>query len=267
MLTGSAIACLSAATRAPVRCASVDEATLNRLRHTGDPAADEVAGAFHSRDPVALLNAAHTERYADPEDTDPRLASWFSDPAPLPPWADHGRLRRGAEFFDLWGVEIGLGLFLCALPSAYAAASGVQVLALTARLESDAKRRVFETAQFVLDVTRPNALEPGRVGHHACRHVRLMHAGVRQLILHDPRVHRSAEELVKHPGWSDTWGAPINQEHLLGTMISFGLEMLHVLDAFGCAVKAEDADDYLHLWNVVGYLLGIDPTVLPLNRA
>src|SRR3954453_8737973 len=147
MLTGRAVARPSAATRAAVRCAAVDEATLNRLRHTGDPPADDVARAFRSNDPVALLTATHTERYADPEDMDPRLASWFSDPAPLPPWADHGRLRRGAAFFDLWGVEIGLGLFLCALPSAYAAASGVQVLALTARLQTDAKRRVFETAQ------------------------------------------------------------------------------------------------------------------------
>ena len=92
-------------------------------------------------------------------------------------------------------VELGLGLFLSSLPLAYAAHDGVQVLALTAQLETDTKRRILESAQFVLDVTAPGALEPGRPGYETVRLVRLMHAGVRHLIRTDPRVVRTSDRV------------------------------------------------------------------------
>ena len=86
---------------------------------------------------------------------DPHVAAWLKERPPLPEWVDRGRMSRGAAFFAEWGLQLGLGLFLSSLPLAYAAHDGVQVLALTAQLESNAKRRVLESAQFVLDVTAP----------------------------------------------------------------------------------------------------------------
>jgi hypothetical protein len=47
---------------------------------------------------------------------------------------------------------VSTALYAAALPSAYASWRGVQVLGLTARLETDAKRRLNETAQSYLDV-------------------------------------------------------------------------------------------------------------------
>ena len=195
----------------------------------------------------------------------PTFAAWLEEQPPLPEWADRGRLSRGSAFFAEWGLQLGLGLFLSSLPLAYAAHDGVQVLALTAQLETDAKRRILESAQFVLDVTAPGALEPGRPGYETARLVRLMHAGVRHLIRTDPRVVRTSDASV-WPRWDETWGEPINQEHLLGALISYSSSLLHVLDRLRIDYDDTAASDYCHLWNVVGWLLGIAPDLLPLER-
>ena len=61
---------------------------------------------------------------------------------------------------------------------------------------------------------------------------------------------------------------PINQEHLLGAMISYSSScLLHVLERLHVDYDPEGAADYCHLWNVVGWLLGIAPDLLPLERS
>jgi hypothetical protein len=123
-------------------------------------------------------------------------------------------------------------------------------------LETDAHRRLNETAQFLLDVMRPGGMEPGGAGYVAARRVRLMHAAVRWLILH-----RSG----------DVWdtprlGLPINQEDLLNTVLTFTEVVFEVFDRTGVAYTEDEADDYIHLWSFVGYLLGIQEDLLPLDR-
>jgi hypothetical protein len=159
-------------------------------------------------------------------------------------------------------------VFCFALPVGYAAVPAAQVLDLTARLETDAKRRVYETAQMVLDVTAPDALQPGGQGLVTIRRVRLMHAGIRYLVQHDPRVQRSsAPPAGDEHSWYESWGVPISQEHLVGALLTFGHSMLGVLDQLGVKYDEDDADAYLHLWSVVGHLLGVRPDLLPIDRA
>lgn len=246
--------------------AMIDAPMLDRLRGEGDPLADALSAHYLDRPPTDLLHAAFSTGFHDRDAADPHVARWLAERPALPEWADQARLRNGAAFFAQWGVELGLGLFLASLPLAYAAHDGAQVLALTARLETDAKRRVLESAQFVLDVTGPGQLEPGRHAYDTARHVRLVHAGVRHLIEHDTRISRSCDGSVPPPRWCEDWGVPINQEHLLGAMISFSSSLLGVLDTLGITYDAQGAADYLHLWNVVGHLLGLHAHLLPLER-
>jgi pimeloyl-ACP methyl ester carboxylesterase len=246
--------------------ALLDSAALDVLRQQMDPEADRLAEHYLTRPPSDMFKGVMAARYAGTDMSDPHVAAWIEDRPPLPAWADPDRMDRGAAFFAEWGVELGLGLFLSSLPLAYAAHDGVQVLALTAQLETNTKRRVLESAQFVLDVTTPGGLFPGNEPYDTVRLVRLMHAGVRNLVLTDPRIERTSDESV-WPRWDETWGAPINQEHLLGAMISYSSSLLHVLDRLHVDYDAAGASDYCHLWNVVGWLLGIDPVVLPLERA
>jgi len=239
---------------------------LDELLQQTDPEADRVAEHYLDRPASDFFRCTVAARYAGSDMQDPYVAAWLEEQPPLPAWADVDRLERGSAFFAQWGLQLGLGLFLSSLPLAYAAHDGVQVLALTARLETDTRRRVLESAQFVLDVTAPGALEPGRHGYETARLVRLMHAGVRHLVLSDPRVVHTSDPSV-WPRWDPAWGQPINQQHLLGALISYSSSLLHVLDRLHISYDAQDASDYCHLWNVVGCLLGITPELLPIDVA
>ena len=244
----------------------IDAAQLDELREQGDPEADELASHYLDRPATDMFSGVMAARYGGTSMVDPHVAEWMDDRPGLPEWADDDRVKNGAEFFGRFGIEFGVGLFLSSLPLAYASHDGVQALALTSRLETDTKRRVLESAQFVLDVTEPGALDPGELGYESARSVRLMHAGVRHLIEDDGRIPISSDESL-WPRWDRKWGVPINQEHLLGAMISYCSSLIHVLDKLDIEYDEQGAEDYCHLWNVVGWLLGIDPDLLPLDRA
>ena len=89
----------------------------------------------------------------------------------LPEWADPAKIKRGQELFETWGLKISMCLFCASLPSAYAAAKGVQVLHLTAQLETKPHRRVMETGQFLMNVLTVGGFERRRQGlsHHSAR--------------------------------------------------------------------------------------------------
>jgi hypothetical protein len=91
-----------------------------------------------------------------------------------------------------------------------------------------------------------------------------MHAAVRYLIEHDPRVAKNGDEGVPNR-WCADWGTPINQEDLLGTLLTFTTVILDALDRSGVSYARADAEAYLHAWCLVGHLLGIRSDVLPLG--
>jgi hypothetical protein len=228
---------------------------LDSLRTQADPAADEVVANLFAgtADATSAFRALVVEQH---EMSDPALAAFLDARDEPPPWMDPELVAAGQERFARWGSHVFTALYAAALPSAYACWRGVQVLGLTARLETDAKRRLNETAQFHLDVMDPGGLEFGARGYSDVRHVRLMHAAVRWLIQNDPRVH-----------WDPAWGTPINQEDLLETLLTFTEIVFEVFDRTGVVYTHEDADAYLHTWSFIGYHLGVRPDLLPLTRA
>jgi hypothetical protein len=190
------------------------------------------------------------------EANDPTFTTFLEEKIEAPAWVEPELVAAGQECFARWGSHVFTALYAAALPSAYACRRGVQVLGLTARLETDTKRRLNETAQFHLDVMEPGGLEPGTHGYSDVRHVRLMHAAVRWLIENDPRV-----------TWDPSWGTPINQEDLLETLLTFTEIVFEVFDRMGVAYTEDDANAYLHAWSLIGFYLGVRPDLLPLTRA
>jgi hypothetical protein len=232
-----------------------DDAFLDSLRTQADPDADTVvselfAGTGDTTSAFRTLVVQHR----DVSNAD--LAAFIDGKQETPSWLDPQRVEAGQELFARWGSHVFTALYAAALPSAYACWRGVQVLGLTARLETDTKRRLNETAQFHLDVMVPGGLEFGARGYADVRHVRLMHAAVRWLVQNDARVH-----------WDPTWGTPINQEDLLETLLTFTEIVFEVFDKTGVACSEADADTYLHTWSLIGYYLGVRPDLLPLTRA
>jgi hypothetical protein len=228
---------------------------LDGLRGHGDPPADAVVSGLFAgtHDATTAFRALVVQQH---ESSNRDFATFLDGEVDPPDWIDPERVEAGQECFARWGSHVFTALYAAALPSAYACWRGVQVLGLTARLETDAKRRLNETAQFHLDIMEPGGLQHGAKGYSDVRHIRLMHAAVRWLIENDPRVH-----------WEPNWGTPINQEDLLETMLTFTEIVFEVFDRTGVMYSEQDADDYLHTWSYIGYLLGIRPDLLPLTRA
>jgi hypothetical protein len=250
-----------------------DDELLDGLRRQDDPEGDAVvrAHAASGEDggppPVELIRAiARTGRMAPAGSPVGALAAWDAARPPLPDWADPAVIRKGEQFFEESGPAILASLLLASLPEAYAGAKGVQVLHLTARLATDTRRRLMETLQMVVDVMTPGGLLPGAAGYRDARRVRLMHAAVRHLIRTDPRVPATCDPTVA-PRWCADWGVPVNQEDLLGTLMTFTVTVFEALARMGITVEDDAAEAYLHAWSVVGHLLGIREDLLPIDRA
>ena len=234
------------------------DALLDRMRELGDPVADAPVAAVLERGDVDAVNAImHTLVRTDqpvPDQLPDDIRAYLAETLPLPEWADMRKIKRAQQLFETWGLQIAICLFCASLPSSYAAADGVKVPYLTARLDTDARRRVMETGQFLIDVLTVGGLDENGKGRRTIQRVRLMHAAVRHLI-------KARNE--QQPGlWDPNWGTPINQEDLAGTLLAFSYVVADPMRRLGVRVPAKDADAYLHLWNVIGHLLGVRDELL-----
>jgi hypothetical protein len=226
---------------------------LDEMRQAGDPAADAVVQELFETDRIDAVNGLMQTLVRN--DDVPRaklpkvVRSYLDSTDDLPGWADPRRIALGEEFFGVHGPAIVMAFACASLPKCYACRKGVQVLHLTARLQSDPVRRIAETAQLILNVMAPGGLGPGGRGIRDAQKVRLMHAAVRHLC-------------VRSDQWDADWDTPGNQEDLAMTLCTFSIVPLQALGQLGTTIGEDEAEAYLHAWNVVGHVLGIDRRLL-----
>jgi hypothetical protein len=182
----------------------------------------------------------------------PAVQEFFANHSHLPAWADPKRMDEGSTFLQKYVDSLMLLLGCYSLPYCYAAADGVQVLYLSQRIQKDTYNRLLETAQFVLEVAKPGAFKTGGTGFLACNKIRLMHATIRFYTLHSGQ-------------WNPSWGQPINQEDMAGTNLAMSYIPIRGLRKIQLNPEERESEAYLHLWNVAGYLLGIEEELLPAN--
>jgi squalene cyclase len=232
---------------------------LRAWRARGDAAADafvEATFAKHERGAInALFRLLVHNDDPMPDGVDPAVAAWFTSEGRLPSWADEAKLERAHQFYEREGWKIAFGLFCGALPQTYACANGARVLGQTQQLTQHTRRRILETAQFIFDVMEPGAFTGSGRGIRTTQKIRLLHTAIRHFTLRDA-------------SWDlEAWGVPINQEDMAGTVMTFSAVILDVIDAMGDKVDPDDAEAYLHLWCCVGHLLGLEPSLMPHDRA
>jgi len=226
------------------------------MRQKADPVADEVVAAlFHSHGlgmANALLREMETNGCAIPDSVPEVMRQYLTTTSALPDWMDPQQLEKGERLFARYGPQI-IVIFHCySLPFCYAARRGVKVLHRTNRLADSAQRRIVETAQMIVDVMAPGGLTlPKGRGIRILQKVRLMHAAVRRMIL--------------NAGDWDTQelGLPINQEDMVGTLNSLGWIVLDGLLKLGVDFTPEETRAYLHAWNVVGHVMGVERSLMP----
>ncbi len=226
----------------------------------------------------------------------PTPSSWAQigsddEAAPVAPFLRQGKdiddliqpelVHRAQEFFEEHGVAVITSLFLASLPQAYLGRRGVQTLDMTGELVANWSRRIQETGQFLVNVltrdptmaeTDRTTLHHGEIGARVVRRVRLTHAAVRWLLKarYDPKLRSLACEnlpepktlwhlrmtQICEPGGADL-SEPLNQEDLLATLGTFTTVVFRALDKLAVPFDEEHRKAYHHLWNIVGWHLGI----------
>jgi hypothetical protein len=191
-----------------------------------------------------------------PKELPPSLSSFFTATRSLPAWADRAKIEEGERFFNRLGPVCVLSLLCKALPECYACWKGSEVLFATGRLnekrgyERALARRIAETAQFLIDVMSPGGLTADGRGIATTQKVRLIHAAIRYYL--------------RKYGWDrEKYDEPINQEDLVGTLMAFSVATLDGMKMLGMNVSQKEQEAYLHVWKVVGYILGIEESLLP----
>ncbi len=227
-------------------------AKLDAMRLVGDPLADGVIAALSdAEEDAASCLFGKIMRTDDPVPAAlPDVAErYFLDTVALPPWAEPRRIEQGEQVFSKYGMELTASLFCAALPQCYAAKKGVFVLTATGRMRGHGlERRVMETAQFLVDVVDEGGLAANGRGIRSAQKVRLMHAGVRELI----------RQNAKTIGYDEAArGAPVCQADLAYTLMTFGFVMLEAVERLGITLSQSDKDAWVHCWRVVGHFMGV----------
>jgi len=201
-----------------------------------------------------------------------RLCDYFDSTSQLPTWAKEARIKRASDIALFYGLFDTLILCCGSLPWCYLDSKGVPVLASTQRLEGKrVYRRIWETSHFVVHAAEPGGLGPDGKGIFFAQRVRLLHAAVRNRLLAArppegwPANVTATATAMHETGDTTDWsqlGQPLNQEDMAYVLLTFSYIGIAGLRKLGANPSAEDADAYIHLWNVVGHVLGIPPELM-----
>lgn len=227
---------------------------LSAVDAPADRAVDAIASLPGGRG-WELFTRALDEGAARTKDAPAAIRELVGDAERVPLWVDFDTCDRGGDLLMRAGPLGGLVLGARSLVLGYASPGGNKPLVFSGRLKEQAPRRLNETARFVQAVSRRGGVRPHADGWKITLKVRLMHAQVRRMLLASGRWDAGA------------WGAPINQHDMAGTTLLFSLVLVDGLRKLGMQVSPEEGEAYMHLWRWVGWLIGVDPELLPTGEA
>ncbi len=213
---------------------------LDEMRDRGDPEVDRLmSDIMASQTDVGLSDMMRHQWTTE----------MFERSADLPAWADAEKIERGQALFYRYGMTIVTLLFFSALPEGYACKNPAQVLTHTGNMVDGRSilQRILRTAQFLIDVMMPGSLRPNGKGVQSAVRLRFQHSAVRTRLR------------------NESWAGDrmlINQEELGGTLGTFSVLMLDGMRKFDIDFTPQEIDAFVHVWNVVGYLMGIDERLL-----
>jgi hypothetical protein len=222
--------------------------TLNQ----GDPLADDVAAWMREigartgwqRFEKALSEGVESVR------NDAALYKFLSHAASDPPWLDRGAVERGIAASGRAGAAGMLALRDLGLWAGYRASAINQTLIRTGALEGSAQRRVAQTTTWWMACNESGGMDVGADGYRMTLRVRVVHALVRA-------------SLLRSPDWDRAWlGLPVNQLDMQATYLAFSVIYLIGQRMLGVPVRKQEAEDIIHLWRYIAWLMGVDEKLL-----
>uniref|UniRef100_UPI0040473CE1 oxygenase MpaB family protein n=2 Tax=Roseivirga sp. TaxID=1964215 RepID=UPI0040473CE1 len=231
--------------------------TLDGFRLQGDALADAAIDSYFPQRKQELqlaLDSLQNNSTELPSSISPELRLLYEHVFQSLSSSESAQIEAGQRFFSKNASDIMLLLGFLSLPYCYAAAKGAEVLGRSNRIISEPGKRLIETAEFVFDITQPNAFAPEGRGFVSVFKVRLIHAAIRWYINHSGK-------------WDQAYfGVPVNQEDLAGTNLSFSLIAIRGLNRLGIIVLTKESEAYIQFWNVIGARLGLHKDLLPKNN-
>ena len=168
-----------------------------------------------------------------------------------PNWVNDSLLEKGSNYCRRVSTAGLIVLRNYCLMGGYESSAINKPLIFTGALKKGAAKRMAETVEFWVNITRENALIEKGAGLKTIFIVRLIHAHARCTIL-------------KSKEWENKdWGIPLNQWDMLATNLGFSIVFAEGLKMLGLAPTKEEMKGLLHFWKYTGYLLGIPEALLP----
>ncbi|MVW59318.1 DUF2236 domain-containing protein [Massilia sp. NEAU-DD11] len=256
------------------------DATIARILGPGQPGGPDMAA-------IGLLNReiARWQLNGDldgwraspglPPDMAAALEAYVVKARVLPDWADAAKIARAEVLFMEMSMASCTLLFCASLPQCYIMPDLAAVLHAAGELEQHTDYRVRATAAMIFPVMMHGGLTaPSGGGVAQAIKVRLIHAMIRHLVLRGdvaealvaprrlprllPQAKTMPQVLYAH-GWDiDRLGLPCNQEELGYTLLTFNYVFLQGLRRLGLRLDQGDEEAYMHAWNVLGAVLGIE---------
>ncbi len=210
-----------------------------------------------------------------PPDMAAALEEYVAKARVLPDWADADSIARAEVLFMEMSMASCTLLFCASLPQCYIMPDLAAVLHAAGELEQHTDYRVRATAAMIFPVMMRGGLTaPSGGGVAQAIKVRLIHAMIRHLVLRGdvaealvaPRrlkrllaQGKTMPQVLYAHGWDiDRLGLPCNQEELGYTLLTFNYVFLQGLRRLGLRLDASDEQAYMHAWNVLGSVLGIE---------
>lgn len=220
-----------------------------------DSEADPLLESLFDRGVIGRVNELlwnwETNEQSLPKGLPSDLRDFLEHARRLPSWAEQEKLDRAAEFNKSRGLYLNLcngpggGILATAIPkearAVYYSAGG-----------ADMEDRVAKTSLFGFAVGSLDAYQPQGTCIVECVKTRLVHAAVRHLLPQSPHWRNGADEEI-----------PISQEDMLVTWHTLPTFAMRTMREWEVPISDDDAEAYLHLWQVTAHMLGISDEYIP----
>ena len=229
---------------------------LDRFRKVGDPVSDQIVEDMilnHQKMELYQVLANKSWSELDFDDVSHSgLRSFLSENNELPIWANPDKMKAASALFRSNGNEFLFMLGIVSLPYCYAAARGALSLYHTEKIRKNTELRLLDTSAFILQVMTADAFEEGGDGFFAVKQIRLRHSLARYFLSRIPEIKALGE-------------MPINQEDMAGTNLAFSYIALMALPKIGVKFPLAEKENYIHLWAVIGSLMGLNQDLIPMT--
>lgn len=221
---------------------------MGRALMQGDPPADTLVQwmqAFGMGPARGMFEQALERGIDQLPDAPAPLKAFFAHIENTPTWVDRERLERGVAASHLSGLTGMRVLRDAGLMAGYQAGAINKTLVATGALDKSAARRIAETTKWRMDCSREHGMDRFNEGFKNTVRVRIIHAIVRHHVASKPQWDTAA------------WGVPVNQLDMQATYLGFSVVYLLGQRVMGTWLSKPEAEDVMHLWRYVGWLMGV----------